>query len=189
MGIVAAPLQFVLELKKKLPSRFHVCELGDQMITCQDPHRLAREFYEQDMECGRYVSIDGNGRATMLWDLNTPLPNVGQFDLVTDFGTGEHIFDQRQVFKTIHLLIKQGGYFVFDRPTDGYGVHCYWKINRCVIEDFAAVNEYEIVKLEDGHMSRGELVRGVLRKRGKDKFRVPQQGRYKKLLRPLTGGK
>lgn len=186
MGILGGPLQYIRDLPLK--SGFTVCELGDQWITHGTPHRLAKEFY-QELGCGHYESIDGNGRGTRTWDLNLPIPNLGQFDLVTDFGTGEHIFDQRQVFKTLHLLIKYQGYLVWDRPTQGYGVHCYWNANECVWRDFAAANDYEILKLERSTTSRGELIRGVMVKRGRGKFIVPQQGRYKKLLRPITGEK
>lgn len=188
MGILNGPLQFIKELG--LRPGFTVCELGDQWITHGTPHRLAQAFYEQDMKASRYVSIDGNGRGTYTHDLNLPLPKgFGQFDLVTDFGTGEHIFNQAQVWKTIHYLTRLGGYIVFDRPTQGYnggGGHCYYNSHECLFTDIAAANEYEVLKLEHTHTSRGELFRGVFRRTTKGKFVTPQQGRYKKLLRPIT---
>jgi len=183
MGILAEPLDMI----KKLPLEkgFTVCELGDQYITFNE-RRLASEFYNE-LGCGRYESIDGNGRGTITADLNKPLPNLKmQFDLVTDFGTGEHIFDQRQVFKSIHLLTVRGGYFVFDRPCQGYKGHCYWLADECVWKDFAAANDYDILRFETKTTSRGELIRGVMQRKSKCKFRVPQQGRYKKLLRPIA---
>jgi len=183
MGILKEPLDFILTLP--LPSKFHVCELGDQWIT-HEKRRLAKEFYEQDMGCGRYESIDGNGRGTILADLNYPIrPWPGEFDLVTDFGTGEHVFNQCQVFQTIHLLTRPGGYIVFDRPTDGYQGHCYWNAQECVYEDLAVANNYEVLALDRHNTVRGSLVRGVFRRVAKGKFRVPYQGRYKKLLRPI----
>lgn len=185
MGILGGPLEFVRALR--LPRGFTVCELGDQWITHGTPHRLAREFYEE-MGCSRYESIDGNGRGTITADLNRPLdPPPGQFDLVTDFGTGEHVWNQHQAWKTVHDLTRKGGYIVFDRPTQGYQVHCYWLANECVWTDLAAANDYDVERLEHSTTSRGELIRGVFRRRSSKKFRIPQQGRYKKLLRPITG--
>jgi SAM-dependent methyltransferase len=185
MGILAEPLQFVRDLK--LPAGYTVCELGDQYITEEIPHRLARNFYEET-GCSRYISIDGNGRATRTFDLNLPLPAIlGRFDLVTDFGTGEHIFDQRQLFKSIHQLVQNGGHFVWDRPCQGYRTHCFWLADECVYRNFAAANLYKVERLERRTTSRGELIRGVMRKIGDKKFRVPQQSRYRKLLRPITG--
>lgn len=184
MGILAEPIEFVRGLG--LAPGFRVCELGDQWITSEDPHRLARDFYVRDLGAGEYVSVDGNGRGTITADLNKPLPYLGEFDLVTDFGTGEHVFNQYQVFKTIHDLCRSQGYIVFDRPTQGYGVHCYWNANECVWQDLAMANNYEILRIERTTTKRGELIRGVFRRLDGKKFHVPQQGRYKKLLRPIT---
>jgi len=184
MGILAEPLQYIRDLN--LTPGFDVCELGDQYIT-HGERRLAKDYFLQDMGAAKYVSIDGNARGTYTHDLNYPLPKgFGQFDLVTDFGTGEHVFNQAQVWKTLHYLTRAGGYIVFDRPTQGYPVHCFYNTNMCLFEDLAAVNEYQIIRLEHAVASRGELIRGVFRRVTKDKFRIPYQGRYRKLLRPIT---
>jgi SAM-dependent methyltransferase len=188
VGILEEPLQFIRELP--LRRKFTVCELGDQWIT-HGERRLAREFYEQDLKCGRYVSIDGNGRSgSLALDLNLPLPKyLTYFDLVTDFGTGEHVFNQAQVWKSIHYLVAPGGYIVFDRPTQGYagnGGHCYYNTHWCLFEDLAQANGYEVLRLERRDTTRGELIRGAFKRPLKKlKFAFPQQGRYKKLLRPI----
>ena|SRR5688572_18562439 len=183
MGILAEPLDFIRQLA--LPKGFSVCELGDQYVTSVTPHYLARKFYEE-LGCGRYESVDGNGRGTKLADLNTWRPlqeGFGKFDLVTDFGTGEHIFDQAWVFKTWHDLCEVGGCIVFDRPTAGYDTHCFYLIKEELIRDLAAANRYKVVRLEFRDTARGRLIRGVLHRRKKGQFVIPQQGRYKKSLR------
>jgi SAM-dependent methyltransferase len=179
MGILAEPEQFVRELP--LRRGFTVCELGDQWITHTNPHRLARDLYVE-LGCSRYESIDGNGRGTITWDLNRKLPALGQFDLVTDFGTGEHVFNQAQVWRAVHELTKPGGYIVFDRPTKGYPGHCFYLSDESLFHDIAAANSYEVLRLERRETPRGELIRGVWRRTSDDKFRTPQQGRYKKIL-------
>lgn len=181
MGILSEPAQFIRDLA--LPKGFSVCELGDQWVTYTDPHQLASEFYKE-LGCGRYESIDGNGRGTITADLNRPLsPDLGLFDLVTDFGTGEHIFNQHQVWKSVHYLTKpNGGFIVFDRPVQGYDGHCYYLTHEALYNDLALANGYEVVRLEHATMKRGELIRGVFRRKGKGKFVIPQQGRYKKIL-------
>lgn len=181
MGILKQPATFVKKLR--LPRGFAVCELGDQWLTFTQPHRLAAGWYGE-LGCGRYESIDGNGRGTVTLDLNRSLSAqgcdhlVGAFDLVTDFGTGEHVFDQAQVWRTIHALVKVGGYIAFDRPTAGYPTHCYYLVDECLVRDIARANAYEIVRLDREKTKRGELVRGVLRKQIAGPFQVPQQGRY-----------
>lgn len=193
MGILAGPAQWLRDLVEYLPKNFHVCELGDQYLTqTGGPRQLAKEFYEE-LGCGRYESIDGNGRGTITWDLNKPFPaksHPGTFHLVTDFGTGEHIFNQYAVWLTLNSLAKKSGYIVFDRPMQGYPEHCYYNTHECLFRDIAEANHYRIVKLErrDGDdATRGELIRGIFQRRRPIKFQVPQQGRYRKLLRPITG--
>lgn len=179
MGILAEPAQFVRDLK--LPKDFSVCELGDQYIT-HDTRRLAFDFYKE-LGCGRYVSIDGNGRGTFTHDLNIKWTKTWPpFDLVTDFGTGEHIFNQAQVWRTLHVLAKVGGYIVFDRPAAGYPDHGFYNIHETLLLDIAEANKYRVLKLERQKTIRGELLRGVFQKRYDNRFKIPQQGRYQKKL-------
>lgn len=171
-----------------LPPGFSVAELGDQWIT-EGERVLARDWYLGEMRAGRYESIDGNGRGSITADLNRPLrPWPGVFDLVTDFGTGEHVFNQYQVWKTVHDLCRKGGFIVFDRPTQGYPVHCYYNTNECLFEDLARVNRYRVVRFERRATTRGELIRGAWQRLDDKKFHIPQQGRYRKILRPIMSG-
>lgn len=181
MGILREPAAFIRSLA--LPPGFSVCELGDQHMAGVDEPKLARTFYES-LGCGRYEAIDGNGMGTVTADLNQPLPrSIGTFDLVTDFGTGEHIFDQAQVWRTMHDLTKVGGYLAFDRPHQGYTKHCFYLVNPTLLRDLAAANVYTVVQLTTKETPRGWLCRGVFRRVTAHPFRIPQQGRYQAGLR------
>lgn len=181
MGILTEPLRFVEELK--LPKKYSVCELGDQWITCVEPHRLSVEWH-RERGCGRYESIDANGRGTVTHDLNLPMPEgFGDFDLVTDFGTGEHVFNQFQVWKTVHHLTKVGGYIAFDRPSQGYRGHCFYNTHPNLILALADANAYDVINMEQRQTPRGELVRGLMRRTRSGKFHGPQQARYRKILK------
>lgn len=182
MGIHQAVADMVRGLP--LPKRFTVCELGDQWVAGDIPEPyLAEQLYRQ-LGCSRYVSIDGNGRGTLVHDLNLPLAKgFGAFDLVTDFGTGEHIFNQAQVWRTVHDLTKVGGHIAFDRPTQGYPEHCFYNTHECLFRDLAAANGYELLRLDRRKPTRGEMIYGVFKRTAPGKFRYPQQGRYKKALK------
>lgn len=183
MGIFAEAAGWIRDLK--LPEGFAVCDLGDQRMCGQFPAMKAERFY-REIGCGRYVSIDGNGAGTVTADLNRPLTtlSLGVFDLVTDFGTGEHIFDQAQVWRTIHELTRPGGYIAFDRPSQGYGKHGFYQTNVCLCQDLAAANGYKVMELRSVPTPRGRLVRGLFRTpRHVVPFEVPQQGRYQRTLR------
>lgn len=170
--------------KLPLPKGFHVVELGSQMLVYLVPHAPAVGLYKS-LGCGRYESIDGNGAGTILHDLNLPLPDIGTFDLVTDFGTGEHIFDQLQVWRTVHSLAKVGGYIGVIRPEQGYPGHCFYRTDECVFWDVAAANKYEVVKLERIPATRGSNILVFYRRTKPGPFLTPQQGRYHQDLKRL----
>lgn len=185
MGILKDTAAMVQALK--LPSGFSVCELGDQMMSGGKVPTPAEAFY-RSLGCSTYVAIDGNGRGNVTADLNLPLhAHLGVFDLVTDFGTGEHVFDQAQVWGTIHQLAKPGGYIVIDRPSQGYGEHCFYLITEGLLRDLAHANDYAVHKLETVRTPRGTLIRAVFRISQARPFSVPQQGRYQDSLKFSAG--
>lgn len=185
MGILARPAEIVRSLP--LARGFSVCELGNQFYRADGGKRPADVWYDS-IGVGRYVSIDANGAATHCADLNKPLgiPSLaalGTFDLVTDFGTGEHIFNQAQVFETLHDLAKIGGFIVIDRPKQGWAEHCFYNIHETLIRDIAAANAYDVVHMEThGVEGHGELLLAVMRRLSDAPFRYPNQGKYKAML-------
>jgi hypothetical protein len=177
MGIRPSMQKVLKKFVLRSPS-LSVCELGDQYAGVRGGKpMLAREMY-LTAGCARYVSIDANGRGDVAHDLNKPIEGLGQFDVVTDFGTGEHVWNQSQVWETVHDLTKAGGFIVFDRPYQGYGGHCFYLTQPATIAALVHANGYEVVWFGRALTTRGELIRGVLRKRSDDQFVVPQQGRY-----------
>lgn len=191
MGIGADSQAMLRELCQKLPPGFSVCELGDQLIATKrinKPGRLwdrgpAEPFYRK-LGCGEYVTIDGNGKATVLADLNLPLPDkLGPFDLVTNFGTTEHVFDQAQCWRTIHELTKAGGYIAFEQPSQGYEDHGLYNLHPGLIKDIAYANGYTFEHFETPDTPRGKLIRAVMRKPDDREFATPQQGKYRKKLK------
>lgn len=194
MGILKASEDLVRGvIKDHLAPGFTVMEFGDQIVTHTPAHYVARELYKS-LGCGLYVSVDGNGRnGAIAFDLNrkaTELAGLVKtkcYDLVTDFGTGEHIFDQANFWRTMHQFTAVGGFIVFDRPSQGYPGHCFWRTDLSTYQDIAAANQYDLLHLvaREGR-NGGELVHGVFRRRFPGKFRVPNQGRYKKHLGPIT---
>jgi SAM-dependent methyltransferase len=71
------------------------------------------------------IDIDGSPGSIPL-DLNfdrAPLLQRKKFDLVTNYGTTEHIANQLNAFRVIHDLTKVGGVMVHRLPTQGYITH------------------------------------------------------------------
>lgn len=107
------------------PTRMAVCDLGNQRAKCVHGElpglrRLTSltalwQWFGADAIC-----IDRNGRDNALpLDLSEPVYRQlhGRFDLVTDFGTLEHVVaDQQQAFRNVHELTKPGGVMVHCLP-------------------------------------------------------------------------
>ena len=94
-----------------------------------------------------YESIDLVDEATLQADLNTyrvPARLRNKFDIVTNFGTTEHIFDQSNCFQVIHNLTKVGGHMVHFLPTAGYFFHCLYKYDPKYFILLAKENNYDI---------------------------------------------
>jgi SAM-dependent methyltransferase len=192
MGIGPIPAEIIRNLP--LPEGFTVCELGDQIWhqgnrkSANWWSKPARELYKS-MGCTRYEAIDGNGGGTILADLNFPLDALhpGQFDLVTDVGTSEHVFNFAQCWSTIHTLCKQGGIIFFEKPYQGYPEHGFYNLHKTLFVDIARANGYQILELKEHDAPRGKLWRGVYRKPTDAAmnmaFVFPQQGKYVRKLK------
>jgi len=66
----------------------------------------------------RHVSLDWNGEhGALVRDLREPQwPEFGQFDMVCNIGTSEHVSDQRGFWENVHNLTKVGGVYVGQCP-------------------------------------------------------------------------
>jgi hypothetical protein len=88
------------------------------------------------------------GTHTIIFDLNkdTPSPqHIGYFDCVLNFGTTEHIFDQRNAFRVIHDVTRAPGHIFHQVPTVGYLNHGFWIYSPKTLLELAAANRYEVI--------------------------------------------
>lgn len=95
-----------------------------------------------------YASIDLlDPSATYRHNLNDPLVLDRQYDVVTDFGTGEHVFNIGQNFVNAHNALKAGGLWLGQLPTLGGYYHGFYNIHNLWYRSLAAANGYEMVML------------------------------------------
>lgn len=175
-------------VRPHLPDEFSVVELGDQLwINDKDDkaapvfRRPARDLFDE-LGVGRYETIDANGNASILADLNLPLdPHPGQFDLVTDVGTAEHIWDICQCWRTMHSLCKPNGIVFFIKQTQGWPNHGFYNTQRCFFDDLVAANG-EWIYIKEVTDKRGKWFHGAYHVTAPE-FVTPQQGRYKPTLK------
>src|SRR5580692_573975 len=101
---------------------------------------LARQFWEWLGFQYASIDIDGSPNSIPL-DLNyDTLPDWAQkkFDVVTNFGTTEHIANQLNAFRVIHDLTAPGGIMIHVVPAQGmfnhglinYNLKFFWMLSR-----------------------------------------------------------
>lgn len=145
----------------------------------------------------RYTALDiFHGTNTILFDLNVHAPGTklsGRFDLVMNFGTTEHVFNQLRAFQTIHDLTKVGGVIYHDLPMAGYVNHAFFRYDPLFFSTVRPANGYESLLVEVsmgdvrevpqelrdiGYMAENYFdagIEAVFRRMTADPFRIPME--------------
>jgi len=110
------------------------------------PRCTTKPFY-QLLGATDYSCIDISGAHDAIpVDLNEPLADenlYGKFDMVTDHGTNEHVFNVAETYRTMHRLCKVGGIIVVIQAL--YGGNGYYNFDLAFFEGMAAANNYDIL--------------------------------------------
>lgn len=146
--------------------KLSVCDLGSQKVFPAEVNRLLNTLLHGSNLPGEqlytilgfaeYTSIDLDGAdGARQFDLGKNLQdNYGfsdQFDLVTNFGTAEHVFAQAEFFANMHSLTKPGGLMLHSLPSRGWKQHGFYRYDDVIVEDLAKANGYEIVYLNSAN--------------------------------------
>lgn len=137
--------QAVREIRSKLPRDASVIELGNQRYTADRHHTSTKDFY---LAAGfsKYLALDVNTqRDSIVVDLNEPVNLGEQFELVTNNGTSEHIFNQYSVFKSVHDLCVVKGIMIHSLPLTPWINHGFYNYNPILFRDLVEVNNYELL--------------------------------------------
>jgi hypothetical protein len=124
----------------------------------EDPHAIAARFIADGVWATHrfyatvgltdYFGIDlEDPRATFRYDLNRPFSLGRRFDVITNFGTLEHIFSVASVIEATHNHLADGGLALFILPSRGGYNHGFYNIHSNFYHDLARHNRYEIVDL------------------------------------------
>jgi len=184
------------------------------------PRCSAKYFYES-LGIKEYQCMDINGDyGAIAHDLNKPFEDkskFNKFDIVTDHGCSEHIFNIAECYKTMHNLTKPGGYIIVAQHILNRENHSYFLFDESFIEGIAAANRYKVIynsyvlnvnaKTQNGsgcefHIPRNKTlfnaldftksphlsIYGVLQKTKEDEFKIPYQGKLMKKVYNISGG-
>jgi len=107
-----------------------------------------------------YISLDLSGlNGSLKRDITDSVDDLGQFDIVNNFGSSEHVYPldkQYQTFKNLHKLCKIGGYMIHHIPPTGY-----W-LEHGFFTKLVERNSYEIVYYK--YIDTSQLISCILRK-------------------------
>jgi hypothetical protein len=96
-----------------------------------------------------YKSLDPfDPRGDYKFDLESPVPVFGQFDVVTNFGTSEHVFNIANVFKTAYDLLPVGGIMLNALPAFGDINHGLYNIHPVFYFLLARHSGFEIADIQ-----------------------------------------
>ena len=90
-----------------------------------------------------------DGPNTRIFDLN--FDSIAEdhreyFDVVLNFGTTEHVFNQYNCFKVIHEAAKKGACIFHQVPMTGFINHGYWTYSPRTFLELAQANDYEVME-------------------------------------------
>lgn len=139
----------VQRAKQHLGKSPTVLELGSQTLTFRVPdHELkSTPDYYTLLGFSRYEAIDFDETGTIKGNLNESVWNGETFDLVTNSGTGEHIFNQANVFESVHNACKPGGVMLHILPWINWRNHGFYNFNPILFYDLAYENGYEVLEM------------------------------------------
>ncbi len=153
------------------------CELGNQRID----RKPAKDVYLA-RGVDAHVAIDINGKdGAMPLNLDNPVPFMflDQFDVVTNYGTSEHVNDQYHVFRNAHDMCKMNGIIINIVPREGHWPgHCRYFYTLEFVDSLRDACGYELVLGrildQDMYQAPKNLVAFTFRKRSED-FISPEE--------------
>lgn len=123
MGITAASMKLLEAAFSLIPlpmNEIRLCEFGNaHIIENAAPFRTGKEWL-LSRGIKEHVSIDLNGLdGSLALNLGKPIEEFPcRFDIVTAFGTMEHVSNQYYAFRNVHNFLKNGGCFVAVLPEE-----------------------------------------------------------------------
>ena len=106
----------------------------------------AKLFYKAIFDYNEYLALDLQGtKHSINFDLNNEYKDVKKYDVVTNIGTSEHIFNQLAVFKTIHNSVRAEGFIIHQLPGQGYYDHGFYNYQPTFFFDLAQANNYFMI--------------------------------------------
>ena len=139
---------------REIFSGSRLADLGHQGLSHTGGRRsVARQYPEasqgydlyRKLGIGEYVSFDLLDERAERCDFNNPPRGTEDFDIVTNFGTSEHIFNQAAIMRFMHELTRVNGVMLHVLPVAGGRDHGFYNYHPSFFWDIATANGYEVL--------------------------------------------
>ena len=134
------------EAMNKRYDEIRICELGNQRMKWNSYGTGKKFLLAKGVP--EHVSIDLNGKnGALRLNLAKPIEKwKNYFDIVTNYGTTEHVESQYDVFNNIHNFTKIGGSMVHAVPVmGGWKNHCGVHYETSFFEEMAKKLQYDVI--------------------------------------------
>jgi hypothetical protein len=154
-----------------------IVELGAQYIMGEEWGSYGPPYFKDTFTDLDLTSFDITGENnSLIVNLSNPLPEIykGQFDIVTNFGTTEHVQEQFICWQNIFDMVKVGGLVINEIPKKGnWPGHCKYYFDEKTFESLYL--DFEIVDMQDRMWEgNGNNIYCVLKKNHSGSFRTSQ---------------
>lgn len=179
MGMRVPYIKFLQKSLEKagfsLPEKKNIIELGNQHLRYDNPlmvpflaehgikdkPRASKQFFSRIGY--NHVSIDTNGQDGALKEnLSKPIKNkdlVGKFDVLTNYGTSEHVGNQYECFNNIHNLCAEESVMAHIVPHVGHWPgHCPIRYTPEFFEELGKACGYTILYSETQGNPKGKCL-------------------------------
>ena len=154
MGLNIKTLDFLADKFEVTGKR--ICMLGNLYMArgtkqiCRHLGTNLASVYFKDLGAEEVVMIDLNGKdGALSLDLQKPLPeSLGQFDIIINAGTSEHVAKQNECFQNVHDICKVDGLMFHMVPYVGsWPNHGLYYYDEAFFQELANKYHYSIVDM------------------------------------------
>ena len=120
----------------------------DEVFDGERPRPVKPSAFYELFGVTHYKSVDGSDpRSDWHWNLNERFRIREQFDVATNFGTFEHVFNIGAAFHSMHDVLRPGGVALHVMPAFADIDHGFFNIHPTTYLDVARANEYVVEDL------------------------------------------
>lgn len=117
----------------------------DEIFDEETPRPIVPRVFYSLFGTEKYRSVDLlDPRADWMRDCNEPFRLPERFNVTTNFGTAEHVFNIGSMFRSMHDALLPGGVALHVMPAFGDINHGFFNVHPTVYFDLAHANNYTI---------------------------------------------